>query len=83
MASDARMSSSLTYRRVRIARRGAVIAWPGRALRAAVVAVTSFVVPDDLDVRPWLREGPLGSSWRLSWWSSRICVPVISSLLMF
>jgi hypothetical protein len=72
MASDARMSSSLTYRRTRIARRGAVMAWPGRALRAAVVAVTSFVVPD-LDARPWLREGPPGSWWRLWWWSSRIC----------
>ena len=73
MASDARMSSSLTYRRARIARRGAVMAWPGPALRAAVVAVTSFVVPDDLDARPWLREGPPGSSGRLWWWSSRIC----------
>jgi hypothetical protein len=72
MASDARMSSSLTYRRTRIARRGAVMAWPGRALRAAVVAGTSLVVPDYLD-RPCLREGPPGSSWRLWWWSSRIC----------
>jgi hypothetical protein len=52
MASDARMSSSLTYRRTRIARREAVMAWPGRALRAAVMAVTSLVVPDDLDARP-------------------------------
>jgi hypothetical protein len=41
IASDARTSSSLTYRRVPAARRSAVIARPERGRWVVVIAITS------------------------------------------
>jgi hypothetical protein len=75
MASDAHTSSSLTYRRVRIARRRAVIAHPGRrrrGRRVAVIAITSFVLRGSLDVWFCLRDGPPA-------WGSDLPLPLESS----
>jgi hypothetical protein len=49
MASEARVSSSLTYRSARIARRGLDIMRPGRGRCVAVMAVTSFMVRGGVD----------------------------------
>src|SRR5690242_21194088 len=59
VASDARISSSFTYRRARSARRGTVKACPGRGRRVAVMAVTSFAVRDGLEARPVRRDDGL------------------------
>jgi hypothetical protein len=75
MASDAHTSSSLTYRRVRIARRRAVIAHPGRrrrGRRVAVIAISSFVLRGSLDVWFCLRDGP-------PVWGSDLPLPLESS----
>jgi hypothetical protein len=61
MASDARTSSWLAYRRVRTAGRRTVIGQPERGRRgrrAAVIAITSSVVRGALDARPCLRNRP-------------------------
>lgn len=64
MASEARVSSSLTYRSARITRRGADVVRPGRDRCVAVMAVTSFTVrgndPSQAD------RGETGM--RLPWW---------------
>jgi hypothetical protein len=64
MASEARVSSSLTYRSAQIARRGLDIMRPGRDRCVAVMAVTSFMVRGN-DLSQAAR-GETGM--RLLWW---------------
>jgi hypothetical protein len=60
MASDARTSSSLMDRRMRIAQCGVVIADPERerpGRRVVVVAITLFMVESSAEARPCRRDG--------------------------